>query len=119
MTEDVRAIAQRMYEAFNARDLTAAERIFSTDFVSHPLGTVGVDSVLKAWSQLHTMFPDIQVVVEDMLVDADKAAVRTTLHGIPVGVEPQAPPSMMEIFRVQNGRIAELWGMSSLNRPGR
>ncbi|MFF4968582.1 ester cyclase [Streptomyces sp. NPDC001037] len=119
MTDDVRAIAQRMYEAFNARDLTAAETIFSTDFVSHPLGTVGVDSVLQAWSGLHTMFPDIQVVVEDMLVDADKAAVRTTLHGIPAGVEAQAPASMMEIFRVQNGRIAELWGMSSLNRPGR
>ncbi|GAB1332116.1 ester cyclase [Streptomyces sennicomposti] len=119
MTDEVRAIAQRMYEAFNARDLTAAKTIFSTDFVSHPLGTVGVDSVVKAWSGLHTMFPDIQVVVEDMLVDADKAAVRTTLHGIPAGVEAQAHPSMMEIFRVQDGRIAELWGLSSLNRPGR
>ncbi|MGW9032419.1 ester cyclase [Streptomyces sp. NPDC055722] len=119
MTDDVRAIAQRMYEAFNARDLTAAEAIFSTDFVSHPLGTVGVDSVLKVWSGLHTTFPDIQVIVEDMLVDVDKAAVRTTLHGIPAGVEEQAPPSMMEIFRVQDGRIAELWGISSLNRSGR
>ncbi|MFD9602675.1 ester cyclase [Streptomyces sp. NPDC059970] len=119
MTDDVRAIAQRMYEAFNARDLTAAKTIFSGDFVSHPLGTVGVDSVVKAWSGLHAMCPDIQVIVEDMLVDADKAAVRTSLHGIPAGVEEQALPSMMEIFRVQDGRIAELWGLSSLSRPGR
>ncbi|MFD9602902.1 ester cyclase [Streptomyces sp. NPDC059970] len=71
----------------NACDLTAAKTIFSGDFVSHPLGTVGVDSVVKAWSGLHAMFPDIQVIVEDMLVDADKAAVRTSLHGIPAGVE--------------------------------
>ncbi|MFC9285955.1 ester cyclase [Streptomyces sp. NPDC057052] len=118
MTDDVRALAQRMYEAFNTRDLTAAKAIFSADFVSHPLGTVGVDSVVKAWSGLHTMFPDIQVIVEDMLVDADKAAVRTSLHGIPAGGGEQALPSMMEIFRVRDGRIAELWGLSSLSRPG-
>ncbi|MDO0938938.1 nuclear transport factor 2 family protein [Streptomyces sp. DG2A-72] len=119
MTDDVRALAERMYEAFNARDLAAAEAIFSADFVSHPLGTVGVDSVVKAWSGLHAMFPDIQVIVEDMLVDADKVAVRTSLHGIPAGVEEQVLPSMMEIFWVRDGRIAELWGLSSLSRPGR
>lgn len=52
--------------------------MFSADFVSHPLGTVGVDSVVKAWSGLHAMF-----------------------------------------FRVRDGRITELWGLSSLSRPGR
>ncbi|NUR04204.1 MAG: nuclear transport factor 2 family protein [Streptomyces sp.] len=107
-----------MYEAFNARDLAAAETIFSADFVSHPLGTVGVDSVVKAWNGLHAMFPGIQVIVEDMVVDADKVAVRTTLHGVlgGAGVDEQLLPSMMEIFRVQDGRIAELWGISTLNR---
>lgn len=59
-------------------------------------------------------FPDIQVVVEDMLVDADNAAVRTTLHGVPAGVEER----VMEIFRVHDGCIAELRGLSSLSRPG-
>ncbi|MFI5819441.1 ester cyclase [Streptomyces rishiriensis] len=108
-----------MYEAFNARDLAATETIFSTDFVSHPLGTVGVDSVVKAWSGLHATFPDIQVIVEDMVVDADKVAVRTSLHGVlgGAGVDDQPLPSMMEIFRVLDGRIAELWGISTLKRP--
>ncbi|MFI6437887.1 ester cyclase [Streptomyces sp. NPDC050759] len=115
MTDDVRAVAQRMYEAFNARDLAAAQELFCADFVSHPLGTVGVDSVVKAWSGLHSMFPNIRVIVEDMLVDADKAAVRTTLHGVRAGIE-EPSPSMMEIFRVQDGRITELWGISTLNR---
>ncbi|MFJ3339290.1 ester cyclase [Streptomyces sp. NPDC086766] len=116
MTHDVRAIAQRMYDAFNSRDLAEAETIFSGDFVSHALGTVGVDSVVEAWSRLHAAFPDIQVTVEDMLVDTDRAAVRSTLHGIPADAEVRPSPSMMEIFRVQDGRIAELWGMSTLNR---
>jgi predicted ester cyclase len=58
------------------------------------------------------MFPDVQVIVEDMLIDGDKAAVRTTLHGIPAGAAEQPPPTMIEIFRVHDGRIAELWGVS-------
>jgi predicted SnoaL-like aldol condensation-catalyzing enzyme len=118
MTDDVRALAQRMYDAFNTGDVAAAETIFSAGFVSHPLGTTGVESVMTSWTRMIATFPDIQVVVEDMLVDGDRAAVRTTLHGLPVDANPQLP-TMMEIFRVQDGRIAELWGMSTLNRPGR
>ncbi|MFJ8196972.1 ester cyclase [Streptomyces sp. NPDC096152] len=118
MTHAVRAIARRMYDAFNSRDPAAAETIFSGDFVSHPLGTIGVDSVVKAWNGLHAAFPDIQVTVEDMLVDTDRAAVQgegcpSASAGIPCRGERS---SMMEIFRVQDGRIAELWGMSTLNR---
>jgi predicted SnoaL-like aldol condensation-catalyzing enzyme len=119
MTDDVRAIGQRMYEAFNTHDFRAAETIFSADFVSHPLGTTGAESITKSWTQFHAMFPDVQVIVEDMLIDGDRAAVRTTLHGIPADATEQPRPTMMEIFRVNNGRIAELWGVSTLNRPDR
>ncbi|WP_326819769.1 nuclear transport factor 2 family protein [Streptosporangium sp. NBC_01639] len=118
MTDDVRAIGRRMYEAFNARDIAATETIFSVDFVSHAMGTTGAESVRKAWTGLHTMFPDVRVVVEDMLVDGDRAAVRTALHGIPATAGEERPPTMMEIFRVRDGRIAELWGVSTLKRPG-
>jgi hypothetical protein len=39
--DDVRASAQRMYEAFNTRNFTATEEIFTADFYSHPLDTTG------------------------------------------------------------------------------
>ncbi|MEU9834277.1 nuclear transport factor 2 family protein [Streptosporangium sp. NPDC048047] len=110
MTDDAKALAHRMYEAFNTRDVAAAEAIFSADFVSHPLGTVGVESVVKAWAGMHAMFPGLRVVVEDVLSDRDGAAVRTTLHGTPA----DRPPMMMEFFRVRHGRITELWGLSAL-----
>ncbi|MED7931885.1 nuclear transport factor 2 family protein [Nonomuraea sp. LP-02] len=110
--DDVRAAAERMYAAFNAQDYAATTEIFTADFYSHPLGTTGPDSVAQAWRRLHESFPDVHVVVEDMVVEGDTAAVRTSMRGIPG----QGSPTMLEMFRVRDGRIAELWGLSSLRR---
>jgi predicted SnoaL-like aldol condensation-catalyzing enzyme len=112
MTDEVRAAARHMYEAFNAHDHAAAAEIFTADFYSHPLGTTGPESITRAWQQFHEAFPDARVVVEDMIVEGDTVAVRTSVHGVPG----QEPPTMLEIFRVRDGRIAELWGLSSLRR---
>jgi len=110
--EQVRSAARRMYAAFNAHDHAAAIEIFTTDFHSHPLGTTGPDSVTRAWRRLHEAFPEAEVVVEDMVVEGDTAAVRTSVRGVPG----EPAPTMLEIFRVRDGRIAELWGLSSLRR---
>jgi predicted SnoaL-like aldol condensation-catalyzing enzyme len=112
MTDDVRAAADRMYAAFNAHDHTATQEIFTADFYSHPMGTTGPESVARAWQRFHEAFPDAQVIVEDMIVEGDTAAVRTSVSG----VADRQPPTMLEMFRVRDGRIAELWGLSSLHR---
>jgi hypothetical protein len=117
MTDDARAVAGRMYEAFNARDYDSVSAIFSADFVSHALGTTGAGSVTEAWTRMHATFPSIRVVVEDMIVDGGRVAVRTTLHGLPADRRPV--PEMLEMFRVHDGRIAELWGLSTLGRTDR
>lgn len=112
MTEDdVRAAARRMYAAFNRRDHAATAEIFTADFYSHPLGKAGPESVAQAWRRFHEAFPEVRVVVEDMVVEGDRASVRTSVHGVPGQL-----PTMLETFRVRDGRIAELWGLSSLRR---
>ncbi|MFF1502745.1 ester cyclase [Streptomyces sp. NPDC058316] len=116
---EARAVGLRMYEAFNGRDLAALETILAPDFVSHPLRAAGIGAVADAWARMFASHPDIQVSVEDMLVDRDRVAVRSVLRGLSNsvlnGAEPA--PTMMEIFRVQHGLIAELRGLSSLARP--
>jgi hypothetical protein len=46
-------------------------------------------------------------------VEGDKVAVRTLLHGTPADQAGEPPPTLMEIIRIANGRIAELWGASN------
>lgn len=93
MTDDVRAVARRMYEAFNAHDHAAAQENFTADFYSHPLSTTGQESVTRAWQRFHEAFPEAEVVVEDMVVEGDKAAVRTSVRG----VHGQQLPTVLEI----------------------
>src|SRR5579859_4845669 len=115
MTRDeMTKLAHRMYEAANVGDLDAVDSIFAADFRSHPMGTTGPAAVRQAWAAIHQKYPDLRVSVEDMLADGDKLAVRTAVHG----TSPDAagdPPTIMEIIRIADGQIAELWGVTNLS----
>jgi len=113
---DIKTLGYRIYDAFNARDIEAAEELFAPDFISHALGTVG--GLRQSLTSLFTKYPDFHVVVEDQLVDGDKVALRMTIQGVPrVPGRPQ--PTMMEFFRAENGRVVEVWGAGSgfVERP--
>ncbi|MBO0830178.1 MAG: nuclear transport factor 2 family protein [Streptosporangiales bacterium] len=75
-----------------------------------PLGG-GFEEGKDAWRALTARFPDMRVVVQDILVDGDRAAVRSTVEGI--ATADGARPMLFEIFRFDNGRFAESWGAST------
>jgi len=111
VTEQARVAAMRMYDAFNNHDHAAALEILADDFYSHPLKTTGPQSIVESWQRFHDAFPDARVEVEDMIVEGDHVATRLSVHGIP-----DQTPMMLEIYRVRDGRIAELWALTSLRR---
>jgi predicted SnoaL-like aldol condensation-catalyzing enzyme len=113
---DPRELAHRMHGAFNARDVDAADEIFASDFYSHPLKG-GRDDVKAAWSAMIAAHPAARSVIEDVLTAGDRVALRSTVYGLSDDDDPDAPPAMlMEIFRVAEGRIAELWAATTLRR---
>ncbi|UUZ82889.1 ester cyclase [Paenibacillus sp. P26] len=110
--EETERCIHLMYEAFNSRNLNAVSGLFTNDFYSHPL-QAGAEAVTRAWASLFERFPDMRVVVEDLLIDGDRAASRTRIEGI----APEASgkrPMMLELIRVQDHRIAEVWGLTNL-----
>jgi predicted SnoaL-like aldol condensation-catalyzing enzyme len=54
----------------------------------------------------------MRVVALDILVDGDKAAVRSAVEGI-ADPDGDAHPMLFEIFRIDDGRLAEMWGAST------
>ncbi|MGP3963850.1 ester cyclase [Nonomuraea sp. 3N208] len=106
------ALVKRMQECFNSRQFDQAADLHTPGFFSHPLGTTGFEAGKDAWRTLVTRFPGIRVVAQDILVDGDKAAVRSTVEGI-AAPDGDAQPMLFEIFRIDNGRFAEMWGAST------
>src|SRR4051812_16290349 len=110
MTTDIRALAYRVYEAINTRNIAALEELFDPHVIRHAAGETGIESVKNAVTSTFTTFPGKRFVVEDVLVEGNKVALRVVIHGVPQ----QPLPIIMEIFRIENGRVAEVWGAGTL-----
>jgi predicted SnoaL-like aldol condensation-catalyzing enzyme len=110
--EEATALVQRMQECFNTRQFDQAADLHTPGFFSHPLGTSGFEAGQAAWRLLTSRFPGMRVVARDILVDGDKAAVRSAVEGI-TAPDGSAQPMLFEIFRIDDGRLAEMWGAST------
>ncbi len=110
--DEASALVQQLHECFNTRQFDQAADLHTPGFFSHPLGTTGFAAGKDAWRMLTTRFPGMRVVAQDMLVDGDKAAVRSTVEGI-AGPDGRAQPMLFEIFRIDDGRFAEMWGATT------
>jgi predicted SnoaL-like aldol condensation-catalyzing enzyme len=110
--DDASALVRRMQECFNTRQFEQAADLHTPVFFSHPLGTTGFEAGKQAWRTLVARYPGIRVVAQDILVDGDKAAVRSIVEGIPLP-DGDAQPVLFEIFRIDDGRLAEMWGATA------
>src|SRR5271170_3720596 len=110
--DEASALIQRMQECFNTRQFDQGEDLHTPGFFSHPLGTSGFEAGKEAWRALTARFPGIRVVAQDILVDGDTAAVGSAVEGIPAP-DGSAQPMLFEIFRIDDGRLAEMWGAST------
>jgi steroid delta-isomerase-like uncharacterized protein len=122
--EDNKSIVRRFFgEGPSKGDLIAADELLASDFSLHvPLpsapGIQGMNDVITA---CRAAFEHLNVTVEDMVAEDDKVAARFTARGIHkgafMGLPPTGKPITMtgiEIFRIENGKIAEIWGEANL-----
>lgn len=114
--EDMRRLGYRVYDAINTRNLAALEELFDPFVIRHATGETGIESAKKAVTSAFLTFPEKRFVVEDVLADGDKVALRVTVHGIPT-LPGEVLPTILEIFRIENGRVAEVWGAGTVRRP--
>ncbi|MER6032730.1 ester cyclase [Streptomyces sp. NPDC001835] len=83
-----------------------------------PTGVTGVQALKEVWTVLLRAFPDLRVVVEDVITEGDKVVCRNTVTGTHLGeyrgLAPTGRPvryGEIFVFRLAGGRIAEIWGV--------
>lgn len=118
MTEINRTVALRTMEALHQRDLDGVRSNMAPGarfygWASEPLDADGHRAFMSA---LLTAFPDSQFIVDDVIVEGDKVAVRHHLQGTHQAEIQGIPASgrrveigAIVIFRMENGMIAEAW----------
>lgn len=118
---DYKALAQRWFtEVMNEGKLEVIDEICSQDFVDHdPLpGTSPDFAGLKDFvTQVRSAFPDLETTAEDILVEGDRLAVRSTIRGTHKGDFMGIPASGKKVevsnydfVRFENDQAAEHWG---------
>ena len=123
MSEENKALVRRWFEeVWNKGREEAIDEMFSeegvanglTDEAGEPLR--GASGFKPFFRQFREAFPDVRVVVEDMVAEGDKVAARVAFHGTHRGELQGIPPTgkegaftSMEFNRVVDGKVEEHW----------
>ena len=83
-----------------------------------PIDATGAQALKQVWTTLLRAYPDLHVAVEDLIAEADKLVSRNVVTGTHQGEYLGLPPTGRSvtyneifIFRFEDGRIAETWGV--------
>ncbi len=130
MTQDLSeqeniAMVRKFFEVGpSGGDLEAADALLHPDFSLHtPLPTPGpgIAEMNNVITSCRAAFHGLHVTVDDITADSDKVTARFTARGVHNGNFMGLPPTGkaitmtgIEIFRIKDGKIAELWGEANL-----
>jgi len=100
-------VAAFFEEFFNKHDFSAIDRYLSPDYIQHdwdvPTGREGFRAhFAEAFKQL----PDFHVDIRHILADGDMVI----MHGYGKPAPGRIEVLVVDIFRCENGRLAEHWG---------
>lgn len=118
MTEMNKTLALQTMEALHRRDLDSVRAKVAPDarfygWAPQPLDADGHKAFMSA---LLSAFPDSNFLIDDVIAEGDKVAVRHRLQGTHQAELQGIPPTGRQvdvgaivIFHIENGMIAEAW----------
>ena len=118
-------VVRRFFEVGPSKgDLEAADSLLAPEFSLHtPLPTPGpgIPAMNNVITTCRAAFHGLQVTIDDMMAEGDKVTCRFNARGVHNGEFMGLPPTGkkiamtgIEIFRLRDGKIAELWGEANL-----
>ncbi|CAD5951852.1 SnoaL-like polyketide cyclase [Planktothrix tepida] len=106
------------FEIYNNKDYEAVYRYFSPHYVDHGLPQVkSLEQVIGILKLTHKSFPDLQVIINDLIEENNQVVFRGRFSGTHLGEFANLPPGgakvefeALEIFKIENQKITESWG---------
>ena len=114
---EIEEVLHGIYQAINTGNLAMLDELVAPDYTEHSEGFQGVEPFKQQLAAFRAAFPDLRVSIEDLLIDGDRFASRTTVTGTHTGDLMGMPATgrhisveAVDIGRVENGRAKERWG---------
>jgi steroid delta-isomerase-like uncharacterized protein len=115
------AIVRKFFDVGPSKgDIAAADALLHPEFSLHtPLPTPGpaIEEMNTVITTCRAAFHGLHVTIDDIMADGNKVIARFTARGTHNGEFMSVPPTgkaitltAIEIFRVKDGKIVELWG---------
>ncbi len=120
VSEESKAVTRRLIEElFNTGNQEIADEVLAADYVdhspSHP-DLPGPENLKRAVAEWRDAFPDTRNIIEDMVAEGDKVAVRWITHathrGQFMGIAAtgnRIAVTSFGIFRLSGGKIMDSW----------
>ncbi|XGB41660.1 MAG: ester cyclase [Nodosilinea sp. LVE1205-7] len=111
-------VVRFFFEIYNSQNYTNIYDCMAPDYYDHSLPSVrSIEDAIIILKATHKSFPDINVVIDDLIEEDDKVAFRgrfsATHLGTFLGVEPtnsRIEFEALELFKIKNHKIIESWG---------
>ena len=121
MSEQNKAVFQKMMNALNAKDLATLESLVDEDFVDNnamPDMPANKEGMINMMRMFVSAFPDLNITVNHWVAEGDLVVGVMTTEGTQTGEFMGMPPSgkefsisEMHMIRVANGKMVEHWGV--------
>ena len=122
MTEENKAIARRVYEIISTGNFGRASEIVDQDAPDNELRPGDppaklIETFEQTFAEAREGFPDLSVVVEDVMAEGNWVTARVTMRGTHRGEFQGIAPTgkrvevrAIDMFRIREGKIVEHWG---------
>jgi steroid delta-isomerase-like uncharacterized protein len=116
-----KALIRRFYEeVWGKGNLAVVDEVFAADYIRHDLRPgnplPGPEGQKKIAADFRAAFPDLHVTMDLMIAEGDMVAARVTNEGTNTGLWGDVPAtgkrarfSGVNIFRIENGKVVEIW----------
>ena len=121
--EENKTFVRRHFEEFvNQKNLEIADRNFASDYREHgsdaPAGTPpGPNGPKKYLAAAFERYPDLRVVIEDIIAEGDKVVVRNRWQATDAQTGCAIEFTGIVIWRIVAGKLAERWAYLQIPHP--
>ena len=122
--EENKAIALKMYRAFDRQDIEEGRKYMAVDIVGQGMDGVlrqGIDVFIEYAVSMFGMFPDGSHQVDEIIAEEDKVVTRGVFSGTHqgelMGIAPtgkQVQFSFIHIDRIVDSKVIHHWGQADL-----